>query len=542
MSAAAQPKKPEGTGQSRLPVNALLAAASAGLFWLSFPPVDFGWAAWVALVPWLILIRRAPPKKAALWSAAAGAAAFIALLHWIRFVTFIGWIPLALYCAAYWPAAALLLGFLRRRGVAFTWAAPLVLVAMEFIRGRLMTGFPFFFLGHSQHDALPLIQVADIAGVFGVTFVVAMVNGFLAERILDRFKSKRPALTEMGATAFVLAAVFGYGMFRLQTVNTVPGPKVCLIQANIPISLKHSLSLDETLQTLKDHVELTREVAEPDTDLVIWAETMMPAPMNQVADADLIRAFLMHKDETYRRSGRFLADCAGQLKDALSAAETTMLIGAETRGEKRYNSAYLITPDGDIVGRYDKMHLVVFGEYTPLTRLFPFLKRFRPAEMGGDLAPGRYATIFRLPPREETPSKFGVTICYEDAEPRVFRRFVRYGARFMVNITNDGWFRDSSELDHHLHVCAFRAVENRVPVARCANTGVSALIEPTGRVARSIADAAGNRRAVKGTLTGTLAVATDSAPYTRIGDVFAWLCLLALVAVTFLAGIRARKS
>ena len=145
------------------------------------------------------------------------------------------------------------------------------------------------------------------------------------------------------------------------------------IKANIPISLKHSLSLEETLQTLKDHVELTRDAAETDTDLVIWAETMMPAPMNEVADADLIGAFLTHKDEAYRRSGRFLADCAKQLKDALSAANTTMLIGAETRGEKRYNSAYLIAPDGDVIGRYDKMHLVVFGEYTPLTRLFPFL-------------------------------------------------------------------------------------------------------------------------------------------------------------------------
>jgi len=542
MNRAAKAEEREKGGRSRLPMNALLAAASAALFWLSFPPVDAGWAAWVALVPWLVLVRRCSPKKAVLWSAAAGAVAFVALLHWIRFVTFLGWIPLALYCAAYWPAAALLMGFLRRRNIAFTWAVPLVVVVMEFIRGRLMTGFPFFFLGHSQHAVLPLIQVADLTGVFGVTFLVAMVNGFIAERIEGGFKSRRTTLIEGGATALVLAAILGYGILRLETIKTAPGPKVCLVQANIPISLKHTLKLNETLQTLRDHVELTREAAKPDTNIVIWAETMMPAPMNHLGDEDWIASLLTRKEENYRQYGSFLVESEKLLREALDAAKTHMLIGAETRERKRYNSAYLLAPDGGIIGRYDKMHLVVFGEYTPLTNVFPFVKRLRPAEMGGDLAPGRFAALLRLPSGADASTKFGVTICYEDAEPRVFRRFVRYGARFMVNITNDGWFKDSSELDHHLHVCAFRAVENRVPIARCANTGISALIEPTGRIAEHIADSAGNRRAVKGTLTGRLAMTDARAAYTRIGDVFAWLSLFALTAVNLYAGFRKTPS
>ena len=228
--------------------------------------------------------------------------------------------------------------------------------------------------------------------------------------------------------------------------------------------------------------------------------------MNVAFDEEFIARLAARADEEAREYADYLTQCRKELVGAARAVDTYMLVGstALTRDPvRRYNSAYFVTPQGRIAGRYDKIHLVIFGEYTPLADVLPFLKFFRPEVMGPDLTPGKLRRLFDLPvPGGE--AKFGVTICYEDSVADLFSKFVADGAEFMVNITNDGWFRNSTELDEHLAVCTFRAVENRVPIARCANTGISALIAPDGRIAQRIVLPDGRYREVEGTLIGNL--------------------------------------
>lgn len=538
-------RKGQGPEMKDRVFNIGLGLLTAALVWLAFPPVEFGAAAWVAFVPLLILIGRARPREAGLDALLAGGVAFILLIHWMRHVTVAGWIGLALYCALYWPAAALLLGWLRRRRIPFLLSAPLVLTTLDFIRANLFTGFPFFFIGHTQYRYLPIIQIADLAGAYGVTFLVALVNGCIADAILERAWLKPRALARAGVTAAVLLGALGYGFARLRALDLRPGPTVGLVQGNVPQDLKCDPSLDRAIEVLQRHVRLTEEAAAGQPDLIVWPETMFPAPMNDAYDAAFIQRLLASPKADYQEYGRFLSRCRAELEKAAAAARTHLLVGAETNeGGRagRFNSAYLISPAGRPLSRYDKIHLVIFGEYVPFGDTVPLLRMFRPAAMGPDLFPGRLRELFDLTLKDGREVKFGVTICYEDTDAELFRQFAHDGAQFMVNTTNDGWFRNSTELDEHLAVCAFRAVESRVPIARCANTGISALITPDGRIARRIAQPDGRCREVEGTLTGALSLTPLESFYAAHGNAFAWVCAAGVIALIVVAAARGRQA
>jgi apolipoprotein N-acyltransferase len=564
----------------------LLAFGSAALIWAAFPPLDFGFFAWVALTPWLVMTGRTESRRAWLWSLLAGYALFVALLHWLRFVGPEGWVTLALYCALYWPAATLLLRRLKRRGLPFALTAPVTFAAFEFIRGNFLTGFPFFFLAHTQYRCLPIVQIADITGVYGITFLIALVNGCLADLILECGAQAKPCeglypsdtepsgrtcepsqgsrIAECGASgrrrvlvycavaAALVAATLGYGWSRMRALRPEPGPKVALVQGNVPQDLKDTPSLDDAIKILQHHVELSRAAIGKQAALVIWPETIFPAPMNVAYDEAFIARLAARSDEDAREYAGYLTQCRKELIGAARAVNTYMLVGstALTRDPVcRCNSAYFITPQGRIAGRYDKIHLVIFGEYTPLTDVLPFLRFFRPEVMGPDLTPGKLRQIFDLPVpgdpfdhAQGREAKFGVTICYEDSVADLFSKFVADGADFMVNITNDGWFRNSTELDEHLAVCTFRAVENRVPIARCANTGISALIAPDGGITERIVLPDGRYREVEGTLIGNLALTKLKSFYTAHGDLFAWACMAGLVGLILAAFFKRETS
>jgi apolipoprotein N-acyltransferase len=548
--------------RSEFCLSPLLAFGSAALIWAAFPPLDCGFFAWVALTPWLVMTGRTESRRAWLWSLLAGYALFVALLHWLRFVGPEGWVTLALYCALYWPAATLLLRRLKRRGLPFALTAPVTFAAFEFIRGNLFTGFSFYFLAHTQYRCLPIIQIADLTGVYGITFLIALVNGCLADLILEcgaqtkpceglyepsqgsnnaeRQPSKRRwVLVYCAVAAALVAATLGYGWSRMCALRPEPGPKVALVQGNVPQDLKDTPSLDDAITILQHHVELSRAAIGQHVALVIWPETIFPAPMNVAYDEEFIARLAARPDEDAREYAGYLTQCRKELIGAARAVNTHMLIGstALTRDPvRRCNSAYFITPQGRIAGRYDKIHLVIFGEYTPLTDTLPFLRFFRPEVMGPDLTPGKLRQIFDLPvPGGGDEAKFGVTICYEDSVADLFSKFVADGADFMVNITNDGWFRNSTELDEHLAVCTFRAVENRVPIARCANTGISALIAPDGGITERIVLPDGRYREVEGTLIGNLTLTKLKSFYTVHGDLFAWACMAGLVGLILAA-------
>ncbi len=518
-----------------------LAALSAVLVWAAYPPLDFGFLAWAALAPLLVVAARATWRQAAGWSFAAGMGLFIALLHWVRFVTWAGWLALAFYCALYWPAAVLLVRCSRRSRLPMTLAAPLAITALEFLRAHLMSGFPFYFLSHTQHAYTPLIQIADLTGAYGISFLVAAANGAIVDVILADAQTKRRLLWAPGIAALAVLLAVGYGVVRIRTADLREGPKVLLVQGNVPLDLKHSQSLEENLEILERYVDMSIEATAPNVDLIIWPETMFPVAMEYVLDADLADRLVTDKDEEVRGFGRFLIRCELQMTRLIEASDAALLLGAESRANGRYNSAFYFGPKGKLLGRYDKMHLVVFGEYVPLGRLLPFLKRFRPAVMGADLKPGTPRMPFKLSAKGGEEYAFGASICYEDTETGLFRRAAGLGADFMVNVTNDGWFRDSSELDHHLAICAFRAVENRVPIARCANTGISALVDPDGRIRKRIADADGAFREVHGILSDRLMLTGQTSLYTRYGDVFAWLCVFAILGIG-LAAMQQRSQ
>jgi apolipoprotein N-acyltransferase len=548
------------TLRSAFCTSPLLAFGSAALIWAAFPPLDCGFFAWVALTPWLVMTGRSASRRpfevpqggpepgrtgrAWLWSLLAGYALFVALLHWLRFVGPEGWVALALYCALYWPAATLLLRRLKRRGLPFALTAPVTFAAFEFIRGNFLTGFSFYFLAHTQYRYLPIIQIADITGVYGITFLIALVNGCLADLILEcRVQSaerrmRRRVLLSCAVAVALVAMALGYGWSRMRALRPEPGPKVALVQGNVPQSLKDTPSLDDAIKVLQRHVELSRAAIGQQAALVIWPETIFPAPMNVAFDEEFVARLAARSDEDARKYAGYLTQCRKELIGAARAVDAHMLVGSTAITDSdpvcRCNSAYLITPQGRIAGRYDKIHLVIFGEYTPLADVLPFLKFFRPDVLGDVLTPGKLRQIFDLPvPGGE--AKFGVTICYEDSVADLFSKFVADGAEFMVNITNDGWFRNSTELDEHLAVCTFRAVENRVPIARCANTGISALIAPDGRITERIVLPDGRYREVEGTLIGNLTLTKLKSFYTAHGDLFAWACMAGLAGLILAA-------
>ena len=550
--------------------HALLTLGAAAMLWAAFLPYGLGFMAWVALVPWLVHAAWATPGRAALWSFAGGAAFFLCAMYWLCFVAPPGWVALSLYCAVYWLAGGLLSGWLWRRGCPMVISAPVVVTSLEFIRNGFLTGFSFFFLGHTQSAYLPMIQIADVTGAYGVSFIILAVNGCIADLILSRPVLTRRNAAAAGIVAALVAATAAYGVLRMREIETSPGPRVHMVQANVAQDLKISPSLKDGLEMLKRHIEMSRVPEGKRADLVIWPETSLPAPMNIMLDDAFIAKLKGFPD--YKEWAEYLEQCRTEWLRLPKLARAHLLIGAETyypsasaAKTKRYNSAHFFGPDAEPLGRYDKIHIVVFGEYAPLE----LLRFLRPPVMGADLNIGMAAEVFELPfdpgvaqppPAVSVPASavaqppsaasvsavqkatFGVTICYEDADPALFRRFVRNGAQFMVNITNDGWFKDSMELDQHLALCVFRAVENRVGVARDTNTGISAIIGPDGRLLQVLTGPDGRRREVKGTLTGRVPICLTRSFYTQYGDVFAWLCVAGVAALCVWAALRGKPK
>lgn len=553
------PTKPESpapppssdTGRKKLLRNFGLAALSATLIWLAFPPVDFGPVAWVALVPWLLVINRAQTKHATIISFVVGYALFVALLYWLRFVTIPGWFALAFYCALYWLLSAWLLCRLRKAGLPFMLTAPLILAALEFARANLLTGFPFLLISHTQYKFIPLIQLADLTGVYGITFILGMVNGLIADLILCGIKNRK-SLYKIIIAATVFCLVIVSGMTKLSAHDSghlkfhyLPYQKrIMLVQANVPIDLKHTTSIAQSIANAERHVRLSLDAADKNTDLIIWPETMLPAQLNLAYDEQILLRMAMNPE--YADWRKLLVASKNAVKRTAEKTNAHLLIGAEALilGEpnQRFNSAYFLSPDAQILGRYDKIHRVVFGEYTPLENIFPFLKKLRPPQMGSSLSAGTKLRLFGLPDGDTPSAKFGVTICYEDSVASLFRKFVADGADFMVNITNDGWFKNSSELDVHLAICAFRAVENHIPIARCANTGISAFIDRSGRITKQITAPDGARREIEGTLSHDVTLLKHPGFYTRHGDLFAWLTLATLAVLLALPLLRKPKT
>jgi len=431
-------------------------------------------------------------------------------------VTFPGTILLVLYLAAYFGIFGLIVstGDWGLGTVGPLLFLPCLWVLLEYLRSRLLTGFGWALLGYSQYLNLPLIQIADVTGVWGVSFLVMMFNVLVCETLRYLFcltrRQEKPALpvTCCLLTALAVFLSLGYGYYRLEQApdsgSRMP-VKISLIQGNIPQELKWQAQSQGFI--LDKYTTLTRQASADKPDLIIWPEAASPGLLFRGTDAWIFR----------------------DIFELAQEVKTNLLIGsAVEEGSDYFNSALLVDSTGKVIQRYDKLRLVPFGEYIPLRKTLRFLETVVPI---GDFTAGREYTIFKppVPQCSSAPVNFAVLICFEDLFPELSRRFVREGARFLVNITNDAWFKQTSAPYQHLSASVFRAIENRRFLVRAANTGVSGFISPSGRIQPLVSSDGKKAIFTEGIETGIVYGRSVKTFYTRYGDLFVLLCLFLLI-------------
>ncbi len=475
---------------------------------LAYAPFKQFYLAWFALVPWLVLVQGCRTKKAAFfWSWLVGACFYFANMWWLSYVTVPGTFALLLYIAAYWGLAALIFRSCGMLPHHHPQSAPLpqlplaacvfliaaIWASLEFMRGYLLWGgLPWLYLAHSQTPILPMCQVADFAGQFGVSFWVGLLNAFIALVILKA--APRAALLRAGLpVGIVLVFVFAYGLFRMHQDATYDGPTVMVVQSNFPQS--NSGTKGATRQDLVEyHLKITREALEqtPNVDLVVWSETMMPELnaewrelLTRAKPSEDIAAKIAALDDVNARLHQLLRQynvgllTGGEYLDVERDANDEII--RDSKGNPRFdgrNSAYFFDRTGRLsTERYDKIHLVPFGEFIPFRNsvpiLFKFFNLFNPYGYDYTLHPGAddAMTVFSLPrrsPGEGDRWRFITPICFEDLDSGLVASMFRPGsggekrADFLVNLTNDGWFLGTENI-LHLQAATFRSIENRTP-------------------------------------------------------------------------------
>ncbi len=457
-------------------------------------------------------------------------------MWWMSYISWPGMIALMIFCGLYWGAAALVIrgaGLLRRRILPGVLGIAMVWTAFEWIRGVLFTGLPWLFLGHTQTPNPGMCQIADVTGVYGVSFWVVSSSAFVAMIWLHRQEPRRLVPTAV-VLMVMLALIAGYGIYRMaQTPSSLsPGPTVAVVQANYPQS--NSGEKGATIsQRLAFHVDQTVSAVDKEPgkiDLVVWSETMMLALNHQA------REYAPICQELYDRIGEL---CARYHVALLTGADYWADWRREIRDgnsellpHDQRNTAYFFDRDGrmdDSLGhRYDKIHLVPWGEYIPGKDWANWLYRLS-VELGPKyysdyiMQPGKVLTVFHLTD-EGRDWRFVTPICFEDIDARIcsamFRPTDGGGKRadFLVNLTNDGWFR-ANENAQHLQAASFRSIENRVWTARSVNTGISGFIDSNGLPS----DLLPVRE--EGTSVERIMIDRRLTFYTKFGDVFAETCV-----------------
>lgn len=541
------------TPRGRRPV--LPAVGSALLLWIAFPPADWGWFVWVALVPLFLLI----PSKRSAWSlylgAWVGGFVFWSLaIQWVRLTdatAWVAWLAMALGLSVFWP---LFLVFARlgvhRLRLPLMIAAPVVWVALEYVRAYAVTGFPWYYLAHTQYAVLPMIQIADLTGVLGVSFVIAVVNAWIVDLLtlpLIQATPRGRGLTlpqriRLAAVASLVGGTLLYGGFRLGTAHFRPGPRVALLQSKLIQRYRgpHNKDPHNEEQILAIYRGLINRAmqSEEKPDLIVWPETSYPYNFIRI-DPAISRAELERQDRELSDRPSFTVERRYQQRDDITAhlhgwtdqLQVPMLVGSlfydhRPEGLSKYNAALLFRPGEPGVQTAHKMHLVPFGEYVPLIETFPWLTVFTPYH--GTYIPS--LTHAREPAWLTLgPYTISAAICFEDTVPQVVRRFFRETPDgkhpdVVLNLSNDGWFYDSSE--HKMHLCAsiFRAVENRVPLARAANTGISAIVDGNGRVVDFLPTTKDGDY-VEGVLSGVVPLDDRATFYSKWGDWLGQGCL-----------------
>jgi apolipoprotein N-acyltransferase len=389
-----------------------------------------------------------------------------------------------------------------------------------------------------------LIQIADITGVYGLSFLIVAVNASIADLIgplllkyfhrsemtpdVSSVKKGRVFWITIIIPCLLISIALAYGYFDLKGNHALPnGPNICVVQGNIPQGVKIQADKEQKKKTLLKYIDLSLKAAGKSVDVIVWPETMVPGILN--ANPKLLD----------REIDRLSKESVRTITDATSA---NLILGGtaiDVRNAEAlyFNTAFYYDRNGRYVNRYDKIYLVPFGEFIPFEEWLSFFSYIVPYSVS--LSGGGQRTIFELDTEKDNRlCKFGVIICYEDTVAPLVRKFRKDGADFMINITNDAWFHDSSELDQHLTVMVFRAVENRISIARAANSGISSFIAPNGEIYDYLNNE-GKYKETEGILCNRIRFENSvKSWYTNYGDVFAISCLSVTAALFFAALTR----
>lgn len=535
------------SGQTFLRRRYVLAALAGLVFAGAFPNFNLAGLAWLG--PALILASAYGSKggEAFRIGYVAGFAHFLATLYWLLHMPvmgfpILGWIAMSAFLALY-PATWVWLfagrigegGWMRRS--AWTLAGAAGWVALELIRARFLSGFPWNTVGASQWQMLPLIQIAAVTGIYGVSFVVVWTSLAIYSGVLATFRQPTARyiwLSEVFLPLVVVLILFVTGTSRVrQSPIGSETLRVTFVQPAIPQTM--IWDPNENTNRFNQLIELTSRALTNETDLLLWPEAALP---------------------------EFNESSFAAITNLIQAHHVWMMFGADDVVEKSnpvpgdrynyYNAAFLFQPDGSFAGNYHKRHLVMFGEYIPLVDALPFIKWFTP--ITGGFTPGNRVRNFELERRPParldstnnaqhagsetgTPRriKTAALICFEDTFPHLAREYVDDDTDFLVNLTNNGWFGNSAAQWQHAASAAFRAVENGVPLLRCCNNGLTCWIDSRGRVREIFRDQNGSEYGV-GFVTWEIPVLAlgEKHPrtfYNEHGDWFGWWCMAVTAAL-----------
>jgi apolipoprotein N-acyltransferase len=487
-----------------------------------FPYFNYSPLAFIALVPFLVSLCGRSGRGAFVSGFFMGLVFIFGTNYWVyHSISKYGGVNivtsllivllLSMYLSLYTGLfATLFVSRIKNTSLPAMFLAPVLWVVIEYIRSLVLTGLPYSLIGYTQHGFLRLIQISDITGVYGVSFIVIAVNGAIADFFILKQRvsekplfHKSPTLIGYFLLAMALTATLLYGSHRLGEAQGPDTVKTVIIQPNIDQNMKWDPRYqDSVLGSLED---LTRESIINGADIVIWPETALP--------------FYYIRDKKNTR----------RLRSFVRSIRTPLLTGTITVNESKEkkitlgNSSILLHRNGRETFRYNKIHLVPFGEYVPLKNILGFIDKL---VVGiGDYIPGKSFSTAKT-----NDNRFASIICYEVAFPSLVRKFFKNKADFLVIMTNDAWFGRTTGPYHHFAMSVFRAIENRKPVLRAANTGISGVIDSYGRVRQ--------RTSIFTKTTVVDSVSTDNRTsiYSRFGDLFIYLC--SIITIILMADLR----
>lgn len=492
---------------------------SAVLLILSFPNINQSYLAWVSLIPILYAVEGKSIYRTFSLGWLCGFIFYIGLIYWIVVVTttygklvyplgILVMLLLVSYLSIFFGLSFAISRFIEEKTTfKLSIILPFVWVTMEYLRTFLFTGFPWENLGYSQYQSLSLVQFADITGVYGISFLIVCVNTTLY-LLLRSLSNKKIPCKEIIFTVLLVTIAVIYGSWRIVEIKKLTESsatmKAGLIQGNVDQGIKWNKAFRK--KTITTHQQLSIKALQDGARLIIWPESSTPFYFQSELDYQNLIFEIINDKDTYL----LLGSPSYELQDGKY---------------RNFNSAFLLSPSNRVIGRYDKIHLVPYGEYVPLKKFFPFI--YKMVEGIGAFYPGQNISLLNLP-----EASFGVLICYEVIFPDLTRRFVKKGALFLVNITNDAWFGKTSAPYQHLSMAVFRAIENRRFIARAANTGISAFIDATGEIKSP------SKLFTESLITGKIGLLTIPTFYTNYGDVFALLSALLSVALFSIAMLR----